>query len=182
LSQSYIYRGISHNAEARLSRLLYRNSHHKFSAYAGGWRRRSSNFIDDTEIAVQRRRTAGWEAGFTHRAYLEQATLDARLALRRGTGAFKSQPAPEEAFGEGTSRMRLTSAEMQLTLPFALRSGADVGRVGGASTRMLAGRTLAGAVLGLRGGAKGAWWDVCIRRHTTTQAQRLPNRIPRHRV
>jgi len=27
---------------------------------------------------------------------------------------------------------------------------------------MLAGRTLAGAVLGLRGGAKGAWWDVFV--------------------
>jgi len=227
LSQSYVYRGISRNADLRLSRLLYRNTRHKFGAYVGGWRRRSRNFIDDTEIEVQRRRTAGWEAGLTHRAYLGQATLDARLGVRRGTGAFRSQPAPEQAFGEGTSRMRLTTAEVQFLLPLALRSqrlryhahwraqwprtpltpqdrfaiggrysvrgfdgerslmgergwwlrndlglalgagqelyiGADVGRVGGAATRTLTGRTLAGAAIGLRGGAKGAWWDVFI--------------------
>lgn len=38
--------------------------------------------------------------------------------------------------------------------------GVDQGHVGGASTRWLLGRNLAGAVIGLRGGAKGFYWDV----------------------
>ncbi|MCY1305954.1 hemolysin secretion/activation protein ShlB/FhaC/HecB [compost metagenome] len=38
--------------------------------------------------------------------------------------------------------------------------GADYGHVGGPSTRWLQGRNLAGSVIGLRGGAKGFYWDL----------------------
>lgn len=85
-----------------------------------GWLRHSNNYIDDTEIEVQRRRTGGWELGLTHREYLGASTLDAAVAYRRGTGAFRSMAAPEEDFGEGTSRMKLITADAQLAMPFQL--------------------------------------------------------------
>ncbi|MBN0416143.1 ShlB/FhaC/HecB family hemolysin secretion/activation protein, partial [Pseudomonas aeruginosa] len=87
-SQDYVYSGTSDNAELRLSRLLYRDATRKTALYGRGWMRKSDNFIDDTEIEVQRRRTGGWELGLTHREYLGESTLDASLAYRRGTGAF----------------------------------------------------------------------------------------------
>ncbi|WP_045761143.1 ShlB/FhaC/HecB family hemolysin secretion/activation protein, partial [Xanthomonas albilineans] len=84
--------------------------------------------IDDTEILVQRRRTAGWELGLTDRQFFGKATLDGSVAYRRGTGAFGALRAPEErahAFApqlplEGTSRMALILADAQLVVPFQL--------------------------------------------------------------
>lgn len=116
--QTYMYRGASRNSELRISRLLRRNASSKTGAYARGWRRSSSNFIDDVEVEVQRRRMAGWELGLTHRQFLGTATLDASLAWRQGTGAFAALAAPEELFGEGTSRGRVVLADAQVSIPF----------------------------------------------------------------
>ncbi len=122
LNQDYIYSGRSENAEIKLSRLLRRNASHKTSASLKGWLRRSKNFVDDTEVETQRRATGGWELGLSHKAFIGNATLDMHLAHRRGTAAFGAQPAPEEAFAEGTSRMRITTLDVQLNAPFALAS------------------------------------------------------------
>lgn len=121
-SQDYVYGGTSNNAEMRLSRLVYRDASRKTSLYGRSWMRRSSNFIDDTEIEVQRRRTGGWELGLTHREYLNESALDAGLAWRHGTGAFKAMAAPEEDFGEGTSRMKVITADVRLMVPFLMGS------------------------------------------------------------
>ncbi|MFY2609281.1 ShlB/FhaC/HecB family hemolysin secretion/activation protein [Achromobacter ruhlandii] len=121
-SQNYVYSGASHNAELRLSRLVRRDATRKTAVYGRGWLRRSSNFVDDTEIEVQRRRAGGWELGLTHREYLGESTLDASLAYRRGTGAFNAMAAPEEDFGEGTSRMKVITADAQLMVPLSLGS------------------------------------------------------------
>ncbi|GGD48388.1 ShlB/FhaC/HecB family hemolysin secretion/activation protein [Pseudoxanthomonas indica] len=119
-SQNYVYSGNSQNADVRLSRLLYRNATRKFGAYVRAWARESKTYIDDTEIEVQRRRTGGWEAGLTWKQFLGKATLDANTAFRRGTGAFDALPAPEERFDEGTSRMKVITADAQLTAPFQI--------------------------------------------------------------
>lgn len=224
-SQNYVYSGSSDNAELRLSRLVYRDASRKTGLHARLWMRKSDNYIDDTEIEVQRRRTGGWELGLNHREYLGASTLDVNLAYRRGTGAFRAMPAPEEDFGEGTSRMQVITADAQWLIPFQLGAqraryigswraqwnrtplvpqdrfsiggrytvrgfdgeltlmgergwvlrneiglpvgagqelyaGADYGHVAGPSTRWLQGRNLAGAVIGVRGGAKGFQWDL----------------------
>lgn len=120
LSQDYVYAGESRNAEVRLSRLLYRDASRKTTASIRGFRRASQNYIDDTEIEVQRRVVGGWELGLNHRAFVGEATLDANLAYRHGTGAFGALAAPEEAFGEGSARMRLITADLNLNAPFKL--------------------------------------------------------------
>jgi len=126
--ESYDYSGRSGNAEARVDRLLLRNAKTKLGIYGRGWQRTSKNYIDDTEIEVQRRRTSGWELGLTHKQFIGAATLDATLAYRRGTGAFHALRSPEEMAQawdpslplEGTSRMKLITADAQLSVPFQL--------------------------------------------------------------
>lgn len=118
--QSYLYSGESYNAEVRATRLLFRNASSKTSMYLRAWERDSRNFIDDTEILVQRRRMGGWELGLNHRHFIGQATLDGTVGFRRGTGAFGSIAAPEELFGEATSHPKIYFADAQLSVPFQL--------------------------------------------------------------
>lgn len=119
-SQTYIYRGESQNSDIKLSRLVYRDAVRKTTLSLRGWSRSSRNFIDDTEVEVQRRRMAGWDLGIGHREFIGAATLDLNLTHRRGTGAMDALAAPEEAFGEGTSRPKIILADAQLNVPFAL--------------------------------------------------------------
>ncbi|WP_144264591.1 ShlB/FhaC/HecB family hemolysin secretion/activation protein [Polaromonas sp. C04] len=227
-SQDYIFSGTSRNAELKLSRLLYRDASRKTTASIKAFQRRSNNFIDDTEVQVQRRVVGGWELGIGHKEFIGAAVLEGNLAYKRGTGAFGSLQAPEEAFGEGSSRFALVSADAGLNLPFKLADrrwrysanwraqfdrtpltpqdrfaiggrysvrgfdgeqvlsgergwlirneigapwgdggqefyvGLDHGQVSGPSSAWLVGRSLTGAVLGLRGGIRNLQYDLFI--------------------
>lgn len=119
-SQTYLYSGESQNGEMKLSRLIYRDATRKTTLSLKGWTRASKNFINDTEVEVQRRRMAGVDISISHREFLGAATLDASINYRRGTGAWDSLAAPEEAFGEGTSRPKMITADAQLSVPFHL--------------------------------------------------------------
>lgn len=137
-TQDYVYRGTSSNAELKLSRLVYRDASRKSTVSLKAFQRRSHNFIDDTEVEVQRRVVGGWELGVGHKEFIGQATLEGNLAYKRGTGAFGSLPAPEEAFGEGTSRFAVINADANLQLPFKL---AEVGLRYSAAWRLQQNRT-----------------------------------------
>lgn len=119
-SQDYIYSGTSNTAEVRISRVLWRGTAGKTTAGLKAFTRQSANYIDDTEIQVQRRKVGGWELSVGHQHYIGQAIVDASLAYKRGTGAFGSLPAPEEAFGEGTARLALLAANASVSVPFTL--------------------------------------------------------------
>lgn len=217
LNQDYVYAGKSNNAEVKLSRLVYRDQQRKTTVAVKGWRRESRNFVDDTEVEVQHRVVGGVEFSLNHKEFIGDVTLEGTLAYKRGTGGFGSRAAPEEEFGEGTSRLKLYTADVSLNAPFKLgeqklrysgliraqwnrtpltpqdrfaiggrytvrgfdgetsllgergwllrndigwamgQSGAelyagmDYGHVGGRSTVDLLGRSLAGAVIGVRG-------------------------------
>ena len=110
INQTYLYRGTSEDHEIKFSRLVYRDAVNKTTVSLRGYLTKSNNYIDDTEIEVQRRRMAGGEVGISHREFLSSGSLDVNLAYRWGTGAMGSLPAPEEKFGEGTSRPRLVTA------------------------------------------------------------------------
>ena len=118
INQTYTYSGHSRTQDLKFSKMLYRDAHRKTTAYLKGWMRYSDNYIDDTEIAVQRRKTSGWELGIGHKEYIGKAILDIGIAYKRGTGARNALRAPEELFGEGTSRMKLITADANLSLPF----------------------------------------------------------------
>ena len=120
LSQDYVYAGQTHNAEVKLARLLYRDQSRKTTAAIRAFRRESRNLVDDTEIEVQHRVVAGWEASLSHKEFIGSATLDGTLAYRQGTGAFGARRAPEEAFNEGSSHFQLAAADVTLNAPFQL--------------------------------------------------------------
>ncbi len=119
-SQTYIYSGESQNSDIKLSRLVCRDAVRKTTLSLRGWSRSSRNFINDTEVEVQRRRMAGWGFGLAHREFIGASTLDLNLDYRRGTGAMNALSAPEEAFGEGTSRPQFVTADAHLNVPFAV--------------------------------------------------------------
>ena len=116
--QDYEYSGKSRQLKASLGRILYRDNHHKTFASISLWARKSFNYVNDTEVEVQRRRMAGWQAELSHTEYLGNATFQAKLGYKRGTGLHHSLRAPEENFGEGTSRPKIITADLQLSYPF----------------------------------------------------------------
>lgn len=119
LSGAIRYSGEGTTQDLALTRLLYRDGMRKTQATVRAWLRESSNFIDDAELTGQHHRTAGWEASVSHRERIADGSLDASFAWRRGTGAFGALRAPEEAFGEGSSRLEVARADALLSLPFS---------------------------------------------------------------
>ncbi len=105
--EDYQYSGESQNLGMQLSRVLHRNGTQKTVLTYDVQARRSRNYINDTEIQVQRRQTAAWRLGLQHRHYISQAILDAGVSWQRGTRWFGAQPAPEETFGEATALSKI---------------------------------------------------------------------------
>ncbi len=119
-SQIYNYSGNSLSRELGFSRVFYRDNSLKLTGTVKGWQRTSDNFIDDAEVTVQRRRTAGYEIEVGARDYIQNVIFDITLGYKRGTGAFNSLRAPEEAWGEGTSKMQIYTLDASLSAPFML--------------------------------------------------------------
>lgn len=121
---NYDYNGKQYHSNLTTERMIWRNGRHKTIAAVRLWTRQVYKYIDDIEIDVQRRRTAGWETELRHRAYLGRWQLDGRLSYKRGTGMQKSMPAPEENGGTdivaGTSRMKVITAGLAAATSFML--------------------------------------------------------------
>lgn len=120
LNQDYRYSGHGGQQDITLSRLVQRDESSKTTLKLKAFARQSRNFIDDTEVEVQRRATGGWEFGAEHRRQFGRAQLDLSAAFKRGTGAFGSLTAPEERYGEGTSRFQVLSLDAAWSMPFEL--------------------------------------------------------------
>ena len=119
-NQSYVYRGISENNDLKFAQVLARDAIQKWSLTLGVFQRKTRNYIDDTEIQNQQRVEGGWYSTLSHKAFIESATLDSNLTFKRGTRAFGALPAPEEAFGEGTSQFILLAGDVNLSWPFQI--------------------------------------------------------------
>ncbi|WGE32924.1 ShlB/FhaC/HecB family hemolysin secretion/activation protein [Actinobacillus genomosp. 1] len=122
--QNYLYAGESETDKLSLSRVLYRDALRKTTLSAGFWSRHSKNFVDNTEVEVQRRRMAGWEVGIAHKEYFSNATLELEMNFKRGTGVRGAIGAPEEAYNEGTSRPKILTTSIDYKKPFALEGQA----------------------------------------------------------
>lgn len=120
LSAAYDYNGKSYNTDLGFNRLIYRDAKRKTHVGAKLWTRETQSYIDDAEITVQRRRTAGWLAELSHKEYIGNSTAQFKIAYKRGTGMSDALRAPEEAFGEGTSRMKIWTASADVNTPFQI--------------------------------------------------------------
>lgn len=118
INEEYDYRGSSQNLDVTLSRRIYRDATKRANFYVKGWSRRSKNYIEDTEIQNQKRRTSGWELGADYRQFIGNAIVNASVSYRRGTGALRALRSPLEETNEGTSRMRIYTLDASLMLPF----------------------------------------------------------------
>jgi hemolysin activation/secretion protein len=116
--ENYAYSGDSSNWELKASRLLYRDAIHKLGVSIKLQKRGSHNFIEDTEIEVQRRSVASIEVGLNHKAGWRWGSLDATLVYRQGLKGLGTLEAPEESFGEGTSLFKVVVADVALQVPF----------------------------------------------------------------
>ncbi len=127
-SETNEYSGTSRDLSATLSRTIYRDASRKTTVSAGAFQRQSHNFVNDSEIEVQRRVVGGWEAGIDHREFIGNSLVNVQLNYQRGTGAFGSLPAPEEVetdFGadsdiKGTSHFELITSTTDVSVPFLL--------------------------------------------------------------
>ncbi len=120
LNSDYRYSGKSSNVGFQVSRILHRSGSQKTTLTYDVLARESKNYVDDTEVEVQRRRTAAWRIGLRHRHYIAQTTLDTGISYQRGTRWFGAQPAPEEYFGDATALSKIVQISAQLDIPFAL--------------------------------------------------------------
>jgi hemolysin activation/secretion protein len=120
LDGDYRYSGKSKSVTGQLSRVLHRSGSQKTTLSFDVTSRESRNFINDTEVEVQRRRTAGWKAGLQHRHYIGQSTLDAGISWQRGTRWFGAEKAPEEYTGDATALSKILRLDASLNVPFTL--------------------------------------------------------------
>lgn len=120
-NENYKYKGTSKTHEIALSHIIHRDQTSKTSISVGGWWRSSRNYIEDTEVEVQRRRMAGFTLGLSHQRQIKNLSLEASITYKRGTGAFRALAAPEEEFDEGTSRFRLIRANLSWQYPFTIK-------------------------------------------------------------
>ncbi|PKB90372.1 ShlB/FhaC/HecB family hemolysin secretion/activation protein [Ewingella americana] len=120
LNGDYRYRGKSKNLDFQVSRILHRNGSQKTTLTYDVLARESRNYVNDTEIEVQRRQTAAWRLGLQHRHYISQATLDTGVSYQRGTRWFGATRAPEEYGGYATALSKIVQLSAQLDLPFAI--------------------------------------------------------------
>ncbi|WP_338067657.1 ShlB/FhaC/HecB family hemolysin secretion/activation protein [Neisseria weixii] len=120
LAEAYDYNGKSYNTDFGFNRLIYRDAKRKTHLGAKLWTRETQSYIDDAEITVQRRKTAGWLAELSHKEYIGSSTANFKIAYKCGTGMSDALPAPEEAFGEGTSRMKIWTTSADVNIPFQI--------------------------------------------------------------
>ncbi len=114
------YSGKSKSVTAQLSRVMHRSGTQKTTVSLDVTARESRNYVNDTEVEVQRRRTSNWRAGLQHRHYIGSATLDAGVSYQRGTRWFGAIPAPEEFWDEATALGKTLQYNLQLSAPFQL--------------------------------------------------------------
>jgi hemolysin activation/secretion protein len=120
-SQSFVSSGKSQSVEAKVSYLFHRDQFTKSSLQFRTGKRFSHSFVDDTEVAVQKRTTALAELALIHKHNIGQAQIDATLAYRWGAPWFGAQA---EAGGiPGSSpryRYKLETLDVSLNMPFKL--------------------------------------------------------------
>ena len=124
VNQDYVYSGESYNTEALVSHLVHRDNHSKTYLKAGGYAKQQNNYIDDTEIEVQRRRTAGYKAGIGYETIIGKTQWIGDITYQRGTGAFNAISPPEALFNEGSARAGIIKMGVDVNQPIKLANKA----------------------------------------------------------
>ncbi|NUF49616.1 ShlB/FhaC/HecB family hemolysin secretion/activation protein [Gilliamella sp. ESL0250] len=121
-NEDYKYSGRSRNGNIQLSRLIHRNESQKTTLSYGISLRQSHNYINDTEIEIQQRKTTNWQLGLQHRHYINDITLDAGVTYQKGVRWFNARKAPEERNPEdnGSALSNIFLVNFSANVPFNL--------------------------------------------------------------
>jgi len=116
---TFVSRGKSRTTDLVMQRVLYRTGAGKTSLELRLGKRKAHSFIEDTEVASQRRDVTTAELALAQRQYLGPAQLDLRLAQRRGVAWFGGQrDVAGHQPADPTFGYRLWTLDASLDLPF----------------------------------------------------------------
>lgn len=121
-ASSFVSSGKSQNLEAKINYLFHRDQFGKSSLQFRTAKRWSHSYIDDTEVAVQKRNTTLAEIALIHKHNIGQAQLDTTFAYRWGAPWFGAQtdssnlPATSPRYRYG-----LETLDATLTAPFKIK-------------------------------------------------------------
>ncbi|WP_103583803.1 ShlB/FhaC/HecB family hemolysin secretion/activation protein [Campylobacter concisus] len=122
----YTYKGRSESDSLSLTYTFYRDSNFKNSAYVKLFKRKNKNYLEDYELDNQARRNAGYEIGVRSSWNSYNQAFSAKLAYKKGTGIFDSQPDPLEDSGEATSRFALINLNLNYKYKFEIPLSYDL--------------------------------------------------------
>lgn len=117
---SFVSSGKSQNFEAKLNYLFHRDQFSKTSLQFRTTKRWSHSYIDDTEVAVQKRNTTHAELALIHKHNIGQAQLDTTFAYRWGAPWFGAQAEVANAVN-GRYRYGLETLDTTLSIPFKIK-------------------------------------------------------------
>ncbi|MFA7398881.1 MAG: ShlB/FhaC/HecB family hemolysin secretion/activation protein [Sideroxydans sp.] len=117
---SFVSSGRSQNFEAKLNYLFHRDQFSKTSLQFRTTKRWSHSYIDDTEVAVQKRNTTHAELALIHKHNIGQAQLDITFAYRWGAPWFGAQAEVANA-ANGRYRYGIETLDTTLSIPFKIK-------------------------------------------------------------
>ena len=117
-----VYSGNSSEVNAGISGVLHRDATSRTGAQFKLFRKINRNYLQDTEIAVQRRDVVGYEASMSHRHYLGPVVLDGGVAWRETLPDHSNVPGVVVGDPGYGGRSQVETANASLYWPFKLAS------------------------------------------------------------
>ncbi|WP_248167575.1 ShlB/FhaC/HecB family hemolysin secretion/activation protein [Ralstonia pseudosolanacearum] len=117
-----VYSGQSSEVNLGVSGVLHRDATSRTGAQFKVFRKINRNYLDDTEIEVQRRDAVGYEASMSHRHYVGPVALDGGIAWRETLPDRSNVPGVvvgDPTFG---GRSQIETANASLYWPFKVAS------------------------------------------------------------
>ncbi|CRL63747.1 ShlB/FhaC/HecB family hemolysin secretion/activation protein [Proteus vulgaris] len=118
-----LYSGESESINAGVSYTLFRNQKSKTTLRYAIQAKVLRNYVDNTEIEIQRRRVSHWLINLSHRQYFSFATFDASINYQKGTRWFGSVAAYEEQYRDNyyaTDKADILTWRAELDIPMSI--------------------------------------------------------------
>ncbi|MDK1383633.1 ShlB/FhaC/HecB family hemolysin secretion/activation protein [Ralstonia pseudosolanacearum] len=117
-----VYSGQSSEVNLGISGVLHRDATSRTGAQFKVFRKINRNYLDDTEIEVQRRDVVGYEASMSHRRYLGPVALDGGIAWRETLPDHSNVPGVVQGDPTYGGRSQIETANASLYWPFKVAS------------------------------------------------------------
>lgn len=119
MNQKFLYSGESGTYGIKIDKIIDRKQTSKTNIEWNLIKKHSKNFIEGTEIEVQRKNTTALEMAIERRQYLKQSVVDVRLAYRKGVPWLGAQSDyPKE--NAPTSNYKMWIGEINYMTPILL--------------------------------------------------------------